>query len=592
MTTPHPPSSTPLDLLIIGAGIFGVCAANTYLTLHPSANILALDADSGPGGVWSRSRLYPGFNAQTGARLSGFPDVPFKVPDGEPMFHDLFEARHLSRYFEEYLAKKVGDDGRALGERFRFEVWVERAWNEGGMWKVTGKAKGVEGGEEPLDLCAKKLIVATGVYTVPFVPELPGREQFAGPILHQKDFGKSKILTPDEPNIEKHSKITVLGGSKSAADIAYAAATDANHFREVTWIIRTSSTGPLMMTHPKGFGKYQSLPEVGSTRGAAAISSANPYVDDSWWSWFIHRTPVGEWLLDKLWSAAAGDATKLASFEGREGRLEGFEGLRSSTITRWRSGLQGIISKDDWWDIIARRVKVVRGEIERLDKGEIVLEDGRTVECDMLLAATGWQRGHTIFSSGEKARLGLPLDLDGEDELATKESEYWRAMEQAADEKVLKRWPYLANPPDFKRQPRTSTPYRLYNMIIPVQDQSVAFLGAPLLPNSYHASLATTLWAIAVLDGIHQVPPELNMEEDVAFIARWCAWRYPMDGWQGNRVEFEMVSYTDKLLAELGLSSHRNKGSWWADLTDPCLASDYAGLVDEYREKYAVKGRS
>ena len=62
-----------------------------------------------------------------------------------------------------------------------------------------------------------------------------------------------------------------------------------------------------------------------------------------------------------------------------------------------------------------------------------------------------------------------------------------------------------------------------------------------------------------------------------------------MIGWLGNVIDFEMVSYTDKLLAELGLSSHRYKGSWWADLTDPCLASDYAGIIDEYRNKYDVR---
>lgn len=587
MPSQQQPPSEPLDLIIIGSGIYGVCAAQTYLTLHPSAAILVLDADSGPGGVWSKSRLYPGFHAQTGVRLCGFPDVPFKVPEGVETFHDLFEARHLSRYFEEYLAREVGEGGRSLRERFWFGVWVERVWKEetGGLWRVLGKK-----GEEGVDLCAKKVIVATGVFTRPFVPTLSGREKFGGPILHQKDFGQSKILTSEEPDIEKHTKITVLGGSKSAADIAYAAATEPQHPREVTWIIRTSGTGPLLMTHPKGFWKYKSLPELGSTRAASAISSANPYVEDSWWSWFVHKTPVGEWFLDSVWSAAAGDAEKVANFEGREGRLEGFEGLRSSTVTRWRSGQQGILQHEDWWDVIAQSVKVMRGDVERLEEGKVVLEDGRMVESDVLLSATGWVHGHTMFSAEDKARLGLPLDLERDDELVEEERRHWQEMEAEADKKVLGRWPYLAKVPNFKKTPITSTPYRLYNMCVPIEDQSIAFLGIPVLPNSYHTALATTLWAIAVLDGTHKLPPKPEMEQDVAFIARWCARRYPVDGWLGNRVEFEMVSYTDKLLAELGLNSHRNNGSWWGDLTDPCLASDYAGVVDEYRRKHGVGG--
>lgn len=584
--SPSTPSPT-LDLLIIGAGIYGTYAASTYLALHPTATILVFDADSGPGGVWSKSRLYPKFYSQTGARLCGFPDFPFKVPEGEETFHDLFEAKWLSGYFEAYLDREVGENRRRLGERFWFRVWVERVWKEGELWCARGKRK-VEGGdgEEVVEVRAKKIIVATGVFTQPFVPDLPGREKFGGPILHQKDFGKSKILTPEEAEIQKHRKISILGGSKSAADIAYAAATDPNREREVTWIIRTSGTGPLLLTHPKGFWKYKSLPEVGSTRAVASLSTANPYVEESWWSWFLHRTPVGEWLLDKIWSQAAGDAANLAGFGVREGRLEGFEGLRSSTSTRWRSGQQGILQQDDWWDVIAKKVKVVRGEIERLEEGKIVMEDRREIESDVLLAATGWMHGHTVFSSEEKARLGLPLNLESEKELAEAERAKRQHLDEEADRKVLARWPYLASAPKFKKQPIASTPYRLYNMCVPTTNHSIAFLGVPVLPNSYHTCIATTLWAIAVLDGAHVLPSQTAMEADVSYISRWCARRYPVDGWLGNRVEFEMVSFTDKLLAELGLESHRDKQSWWRDWTDPCLASDYAGVVDEYRRKY------
>lgn len=106
------------------------------------------------------------------------------------------------------------------------------------------------------------------------------------------------------------------------------------------------------------------------------------------------------------------------------------------------------------------------------------------------------------------------------------------------------------------------------------------------MPNSYHTALAQTLYAIAAIDGTLKLPLKDEMEKEVAFINRWCTKRYPVHGYLGNVVEFEMVSFTDHLLDQLGLNSHRNKGSWWSDLTDPCLASDYGGLVDEYRRKY------
>ena len=573
-----------LDLTIIGAGIYGVCTANIYLSLHPEATILVLDADEHPGGVWSKTRLYPKFYSQTGSRLCGFPDVPFKLPEGADTFHDLFEAKHLSRYFDEYLDRQVYD-GRSLRERFVFGFWVGDVRKDGdGVWIVTGKGK-----EGERMFRAKKMIVATGSFTQPFVPDLPGRERFKGRILHQKDFGRSRVLTAEEKDIERHTNVTVLGGAKSAADIVFAAATDPNHPRTVTWIIRTSGVGPLLMTHPKGFGKYRSLPEVASTRIVAAMSSADPFAAETWWDWFTHRTSVGEWLINKVWTQDGPASAKLAGFDSREGRLEGFEGLRSTTQTRWRSGHAGIIQREDWWDVIARKVRVVRGEIERLEEDRIVLQDGTKVESDLVLAATGWVHGHTCFSAAEKARLGLPLDLQQDADFVEDEKQHWQNLDEQAERKVHKRWPYLASAPKFEQRPETSTPYRLYKLCVPITDQSIAFLGIPLLPNSYHTAVATTLWAIATLDGAHALPSPAAMEADVAFMSRWCANRYPVAGGLGNLIEFEMVSYTDSLLRELGLSSHRKEG-WWADLTDPVLASDYAGVVDEFRRMRDGKG--
>ena len=47
---------------------------------------------------------------------------------------------------------------------------------------------------------------------------------------------------------------------------------------------------------------------------------------------------------------------------------------------------------------------------------------------------------------------------------------------------------------------------------------------------------------------------------------------------------WDMVPYTDMLLAELNLCSHR-KASVWKDLFRPCFADDLAGLIDELKTK-------
>lgn len=42
------------DLVIVGAGIYGIQAARTFLELHPSAKVAVLEASGSIGGVWSQ----------------------------------------------------------------------------------------------------------------------------------------------------------------------------------------------------------------------------------------------------------------------------------------------------------------------------------------------------------------------------------------------------------------------------------------------------------------------------------------------------------------------------------------------------------
>lgn len=397
--------------------------------------------------------------------------MTFKVPDGVETYHDFFEAKHLTSYLESYVSgHEYG--GRSLRERFVFRCWVTNILKGGdGVWRVRAQLGGKEVKYE-----AMKTIIATGLSSASYMPDLPGKVVFKGPILHQKDFGRSKIFTPKEPNIADHTHITVLGGSKSAADIAYAAATDPYHPRKVCWIVRTSGTGPLLMSKAQGFGKYRNTPELGSIRAISSLSSANPFLPESWWSWFLHKTAVGEWLLHKIWSQNEIQNAAIANYEGREGALPGFEGLRSETNIRWRTGSLGILQRDDFWDVIAKRVQVYRSDVERLVEDAVILEDGSEVKSDVLLCGTGWKQNHPCFSTEEAARIGLPIDLN-KIELIAEERSHWSKLEEEADRKVLERWPNLVNVPKFKMRPIRTTSYKLYNITIPTTDQSIAFLG-------------------------------------------------------------------------------------------------------------------
>ena len=92
--------------------------------------------------------------------------------------------------------------------------------------------------ETKRQLLARKLIVATGLTSEPFVPLLPGRKAFQGPIFHSKELAKN------DSKLSAMSSIVVLGNNKSAYDSAYAYAVQGV---KMHLVIRESGKGPLWM---------------------------------------------------------------------------------------------------------------------------------------------------------------------------------------------------------------------------------------------------------------------------------------------------------------------------------------------------------
>ena len=62
-------------VIILGAGLHGLAAAKTYLDIDPSVDLLVVDGDSGIGGVWSKSRIYPGLVFEQSTPMVNFTDM-------------------------------------------------------------------------------------------------------------------------------------------------------------------------------------------------------------------------------------------------------------------------------------------------------------------------------------------------------------------------------------------------------------------------------------------------------------------------------------------------------------------------------------
>ena len=237
-----------------------------------------------------------------------------------------------------------------------------------------------------------------------------------------------------------------------------------------------------------------------------------------------------------------------------------------------------MIQHEDFWDTIARNVSIYRSDIRTMKEKTILLEDGREVHSDVLFCGTGWNQHYPFLSKEQILEFGLPHDpIEDEKE----ESQRWDALLDAADRQVLTQFPVLANPPPNLKFQAESTGTRLYNGMVPQGDDSIVFIGHVKTSNAFRTAEAQAVWTTAYFDKTLRLPPTEQMEREIAYMNAFSRRRYPSHGATGSYFHYDLVGYTDKLLRDVGLTSHR-KGPWWSDLTFPCLASDLKDIKDEY----------
>ena len=243
----------------------------------------------------------------------------------------------------------------------------------------------------------------------------------------------------------------------------------------------------------------------------------------------------------------------------------------------------GLIQQEDFWDLICQNVNVYNSDISCTLDNSIILDDGRKAPTDILLCGTGWKPDYPFLSSHLVFQLGLPHDPDKDTE---EEKETWNNLMSEADRQITKEFPILTRPPsDCKPIGAVNhTPARLYQGIASLNDGSIVFLGRARVSNNFLGAEAQAIWATAFLDGHIVMPPKKQAQREVAYMNAFSRRRYPSHGVDGINFHTDLIWYTDSLVHEAGLTSHR-KG-WWQDPEEPLLACDFRDCKDEYTTKY------
>ena len=219
--------------------------------------------------------------------MARFSDSPIQNPDPDDVYFDFFPAKYVTKYLEEYVDSHIYA-GKSLRERIEFNATVQsvRQNRDTGLW--------IASTDKPSILSTPKLMICAGLTSVPNMPSLPGQDSFTGKITHHRDFGSSLILV--DPEV-KH--VAILGGAKSAADLAYAAATAG---KQVSWMIRLCGSGPGGLLPAKGAGPYKNTNELLYTRLVATLIPSI-WAPQNWTARVLHQSRIGRGLVDWIWKS-------------------------------------------------------------------------------------------------------------------------------------------------------------------------------------------------------------------------------------------------------------------------------------------------
>lgn len=564
------------------AGLHGLAMAKTYRQINPDARMLVIDQAQSIGGSWAKERLYPRLKTNNIFGSYEFADFPMVAEK-----YGVKPIGHIPGYVvHEYLCDYAAHFD--IVSSIQLETKVDSAeLNEDGTWWI--KLENMTNSKSSFTVVTKKLVIATGLTSEPYIPKFPTEELFECPIVHAKQLkGEMEHLGPGK-------SIVVLGGNKSAWDTCYGVAQSGS---QVHMVIRPSGGGPSYLW-PRNFswGLFTlSLGILSSTRAFTAFDPT-PYGRQGPFGWlasFLHKTRLGQKAVQLFWSLLDSRIKGIHSFRSHPELMK----LEPWTTPFWMGNSLSIHNYDtNWFDLVREgKITVHIANVAFLSKGTVHLSNEQTLTADAMVCCTGWKTECPIRFEppGVAESIYLPDEVE-ENDLDIK----------IMSAKINNDNPFLASLPrrtsnappvkdHFLRDSKAS--YQLHRMVVPcnrpfLEKRSLAFIG---MHSSVHATMvagAQALWITAFFQDKLQSLKRGHVDFDAvryeaALQSMYGRLRRPKEtGGAASKypdLVFDSIPYVDTLLRDLGLDPHR-KNSWRKELFENYRPRDYEGIVEEWR---------
>ncbi|KAL7928619.1 hypothetical protein V8C35DRAFT_228893 [Trichoderma chlorosporum] len=549
---------------------------------NPGISLTILESDSTVGGVWSKARCYPGFIADGPVGLFDFSDLPMPGVVGLKDWDELPGIK-VHEYLHEY-ARKFN-----LLERCKFGhrvTNVRRAVSEKG-WTVDAQNTGNDGELVSQSFDCDKLIVATGTFSNPKLPDVAMTE-FKGLALHTKDIGQQhKSLLGEDVD-----SIAIYGGGKSAID-AVNLCIEAG--KKAHWIISDKGSGPNMLFNTRLKWGFHVGQFVGRWKD---IFSVSLFSTDTFFGKFFYsgKNKLGAWLIGKFWSFAAtkirtGALYENMTEENKQKLLpEGDSALFSA------AGGAALHSCPKFLTELSKPgglITVHRARIASAQDQTLNLSNGETVSCQAIVFGTGWTSEDTLFDPALGLSLGVPKSAVLENEAST---EYWQKLHTKADADLLSLLPILKDSPGCKTA-QPLTPYRLYRYMLPsslaaTNDRSLVFLGYLISIQTHILSEVSALWAICWLENLVDLGVPESKEDIDYEIAKVNAFGLRKNLSQEPTAGAGIQHFIDLMMKDMGLKTKRKSGLGVKDTFIPYRSQDYLGIVDEILQRRKMLDRT
>jgi cation diffusion facilitator CzcD-associated flavoprotein CzcO len=366
-------SSTDFDVLIVGAGLSGIGAAVHLQQNCPNETYAILEGRDAIGGTWDLFR-YPGIRSDSDMYTLGYRFKPWKsakaIADGPSI--------------RSYIRETATEHGINQHIRFGHKV-TNAAWDsETARWTVTTNKS---------TLTCRFLYMCSGYYSYGqgHRPTWEGEAEFKGQIIHPQFWPESLDY--------KGKRVVVIGSGATAVTLVPAMADTAAHVtmlqRSPTWMVSRPGSDAI-------------------ANALKAILPAQMAYDIVRWKnvtlgqYFYKQTrsnpgKVRELLLKRLAKLLPADYDLETHF--------------TPGYNPWDQRLCLVPDADLFNAITAGKAEIVTDQIAKFEAGGIRLHNGKLLEADIIVTATGLKLealgGMTVTVDGETRRTADALAYKG-----------------------------------------------------------------------------------------------------------------------------------------------------------------------------------